>query len=274
MKYAWNVARAVTKARLHGLGVFYDRRFESASASHDEWYQPKLDFQSTHSLVFEMVSPGARVLDLGCAGGYMAAALRTGKHCKVVGVDVHPLPPGIQLDAFHQHDLNEGLPPIDMAQFDVVLLLDVIEHLTRPEEFVQRLREKLKCAPDVSIIVTTGNIAFAVTRAMLMLGQFNYGRRGILDMTHTRLFTFASLRRLFEQNGYRLLQSRGVPAPFPLVLKGWQGRWLLRINEGLIWIWKNLFAYQIMIVVRPLPALEYLLESAETHSAQRAAGQT
>ena len=38
------------------------------------------------------------------------------------------------------------------------------------------------------------------TRAMLF-GQFNYGKRGILDMTHTRLFTFRSFRRLLEEAG-------------------------------------------------------------------------
>ena len=51
---------------------------------------------------------------------------------------------------------------------------------------------------------------------MLLLGQFNYGKRGILDLTHTRLFTFASFRRLFEQGGFRVVDSarhsRAVPA--------------------------------------------------------------
>ena len=39
---------------------------------------------------------------------------------------------------------------------------------------------------------------------MLLFGQFNYGKRGILDLTHTRLFTFESFRRLFEQGGFRV----------------------------------------------------------------------
>ena len=49
----------------------------------------------------------------------------------------------------------------------------------------------------------SGNIAFIVTRLMLLLGQFNYGKRGILDVMHTCLFTFALLRRLFEQAASR-----------------------------------------------------------------------
>ena len=53
---------------------------------------------------------------------------------------------------------------------------------------------------------------------MLLLGQFNYGKHGILDMTHTRLFTFYSLRELLEQRGFQVLEIRGIPAPFPVAL--------------------------------------------------------
>ena len=62
---------------------------------------------------------------------------------------------------------------------------------------------------------------------MLLLGHFNYGRKGILDRTHTRLFTFNSLRELFEQTGYKVLEMRGIPAPFPrsLAMGGSVARW-------------------------------------------------
>jgi len=107
---------------------------------------------------------------------------------------------------------------------------------------------------------------------MLLLGQFNYGKRGILDMTHTRLFTFGSLRALFEQGGFRILETRGIPAPFSLALgSSWLARLLLRLNRILIHLSKGLFSYQIVMVVKPYPSLEYLLQSAEEQSAVRAA---
>jgi len=271
LKYAWNVTRAVTKARLQELGVFYDRRFDCAQSATNAHYQLKLDFPSPHSVALDAVPPNSRVLDLGCAGGYLAATLKTRKNCKVVGVDVCPLPAGVALDAFHQHDLNRGLPAIDMMAIDVVLMLDVIEHLNHPEAFVQQLYEALKFTPDVKVFISTGNIGFFVTRIMLLLGQFNYGKRGILDMTHTRLFTFATLRRLFEQNGFRLIESRGVPAPFPLAIKGGLGRFLFRANLFLLGLWRSLFSYQIFVVVKPNPSLEYLLENAERQAAIRRA---
>ncbi len=82
------------------------------------------------------------------------------------------------------------------------------------------------------VVITTANVGFFVTRLMLLFGQFNYGRRGILDRSHRRLFTFGSLSTLLEQSGYQVIETRGVPAPFPLAVKtGWLSRFLLRAND-------------------------------------------
>ncbi len=105
---------------------------------------------------------------------------------------------------------------------------------------------------------------------MLLFGQFNYGKRGILDLTHTRLFTFRTFRRLFEQSGYTVLDMRGVPAPFPLALgEGAGARLLLGANKALIRISRSLFAFQVFAVVRPTPALGSLLEHAYQASGAR-----
>ena len=44
------------------------------------------------------------------------------------------------------------------------------------------------------------------------------GKKGILDATHTRLFTFRSLRALLEQAGYELLEATRNSCPYPLAL--------------------------------------------------------
>ncbi len=273
MKYALNVVRAVTKARAMELGLLYDRRLDCAPEDRgNAQYQMKLDYESPHSRTLDLIPAGSRVLDLGCAGGYMAETLKTLKGCHVVGVDMYPLPAQITLDGFRHHDLNEGLPHLQLQDFDFVVLLDVIEHLSAPEKFVQELRTALKLFPDKKIVVSTGNIGFVVTRLMLLLGQFNYGKRGILDMTHTRLFTFASLRRLFEQGGFRILQTHGVPGPFPLAFgPGRLGRLMVRINRLLISLSRGMFSYQIFMVLQPNPSLEFLLQRAEESSTIRAA---
>jgi hypothetical protein len=200
----------------------------------------------------------------------MGVALREHSQCRVVGVDSFPLSTGVKLDGFHQQDLNQGLPDLRWEEFDYVLLLDVIEHLTDPDAFVQLLRSRLERHPDVRLLVSTGNVAFFVTRLMLLFGQFNYGKKGILDRTHTRLYTFSTFRRLFEQNGFEVLETIGVPGPFSIVFgEGRLGRSLIAINKALISVLRNVFSYQIYLALRPRPSLDYLLAHAQEQSATR-----
>ncbi len=123
--------------------------------------------------------------------------------------------------------------------------------------------------PNLTLLISTPNVAFFVVRLMLLAGQFNYGKRGILDLTHTRLFTFRTFRRLFEQSGYEVLRLRGVPAPFPLALGDtWIARLLLGTQKLLIGISRSLFAFQIFAIVRPKAGLPYLLDRAVVRRAR------
>ena len=190
-KHAVNVVTAALKARLREMSLFYDPRFDCAPPETYSPYTPKFSYESTHTMALARVTPGSRVLDLGCAGGYLGLKLRECKGCLVTGMDWTPARREM-LDEFEVCDLNAGVPPIDAKGFDVVLMLDVIEHLNRPESFLDELRKRLALNPSMEFMISTANVAFFATRAMLLLGQFNYGPRGILDVTHTRLFTFSS----------------------------------------------------------------------------------
>src|SRR4029077_11265142 len=133
-----------------------------------------------------------------------------------------------------------------------------------------QLRAALKFTPQTKLLVSTANIGFLVNRLMLMFGELNYGKRGILDLTHTRLFTFESFRRLFTQNGFRVAAVQGIPGPFPLALKNQTlSRGIMRLNQWLIAVLPGVFSSHIFFVVEPLPSLEYLLERAHEQSALR-----
>jgi glycosyltransferase involved in cell wall biosynthesis len=269
LRYAWDVVGTSVRARAQEFSLLYDRRFDVSSAEETNiHYEPRFGFESPHTLALDVVEAGSRVLDLGCAGGYLGARLRE-LGCEVTGIDRFPLPEGSELDAFHLHDLNDPDLPVDLADFDYVLLLDVIEHLRLPERFMERLAAEM--APQTKLVVSTGNVAFAVPRTLLLAGQFNYGKRGILDLTHTRLFTFATFRRLLEGAGFALLDVRGIQAPFPVALGESRSAGALgAVNRRLIRLRKQLFSYQMFVVAQARPSLAYLLEAADAASNIRA----
>jgi hypothetical protein len=202
------------------------------------------------------------VLDVGGGPGFMAERLLI-KGVRTVSIDRQ-----IQTEAKNsswkcvETDVDQYDFAEDFGKVDCIMALDIIEHLKAPEKLLRLLRQRFsRGAPQV--IVTTGNIAFFPLRISLLFNRFNYGKRGILDMSHTRLFTFSSLSRTLQINGYEIIRKHGIPAPFPLVLgDGWLARLLLFINRALIFVYRSLFSYQIAIVARPLPTLEHLLEDA------------
>ena len=264
--YAWQVIMISLRARVQEYGLFYDRKFDCRPE--DEGEPLRLAYVSPHSIALERIAPDSRVLIIGKALGLAAELNRRG--CSVSGIAAAP-PAAAGLTQFYRHDIESGPLPVAFEDFDVVLLLDVIEHLRSPELFIDRLRHACRFAPETILLVSSANIGFFMTRVMLFLGQFNYSKRGILDLSHTRLFTFATLARLFQQGGFEVGARRGVPAPFPAALgEGLPAQFLLAVNRLLLRPLRSLFAYQIFLEMKPRLSLDHLLRLAEKESLARA----
>jgi glycosyltransferase involved in cell wall biosynthesis len=258
MAYAWNVVMSTLGACVHRWGVLYQRKFDvQHGVPH---YDLKQGYCSSHVMAVDAVDQGARVLDLACGPGYVAQLL-TKKGCHVTGLDrVASDEP--RFDGFIQHDLNAEALPAELGTYDTILALDCIEHLAQPERFLALLRQRCY-AGRTRLVLTTPNVAALPIRLGLLFGQFNYGPQGILDLTHTRLFTFRSLKRMLDQEGYDVLRVKGIPAPFPKALgDGWLGRALLGLNRALIAVWPTMFSYQIFVESRFRPPLKHLLSRA------------
>jgi glycosyltransferase involved in cell wall biosynthesis len=265
IKYAWNIFKTTVRARLCQLSLFYDTRYDVKQV--EEIYDLKVGFASSHTAAIAAAKPGSRILDVGCGQGRVAKEM-VKKGCHVTGLDRHvPTSPGRGRNMdFIRWDLDCAEFPVNVSQFDQIFLLDIIEHLKNPGQFMDELRFATGCKRP-EIILTTANIGFFATRLMLALGQFNYGKKGILDVTHTRLFTFRSIRELLTQSGYKILEVRGIPAPFPLALgNNFVSRFLSRLNSLLIHLSKGLFGYQIFVRAEARPTLNNLLQETISSS--------
>ena len=97
---------------------------------------------------------------------------------------------------------------------------------------------------------------------MLFFGYFNYGTKGILDRTHTRLFTPSSFKKIFKDYDFKLIKAIGVPAPYPLAIgKNIFSYSLLHINNALIKLFPNIFSYQTILIVKPPITLNQMLKN-------------
>jgi glycosyltransferase involved in cell wall biosynthesis len=260
LDYARNVVLATLRNVAHRSGLLYQRKYD-VSVQDNSHYSPKLGYPSSHTYALEAVPDHSRVMDLGSGPGHLAPQL-VDKGCEVTVVDreKHAALPA-RVTAVRR-DLNEVPLELAVADIDVILMLDVIEHLAEPEAFLAALRRNFDHRPR-TMIFTTPNVAFVVQRLMLLIGQFNYGKAGILDRRHTRLFTFRSFLRLLRDSGFRIRRVRGVPAPFPKVLgTGPLGLGVTKLNQLLIWLSRSLFAYQIFVVAETTPDVEFVLEDS------------
>ena len=263
LRYALQVFIANIKAKVQKYGIFYDRKFNFKPENYDN-YELKDKFDSPHKRTIDGIKEGSHVLDIGCNSSKLAKILIDSKNCKVTSIDKsEKLENSSFIEKYISFDLDNGLPDLNYNKFDYILLLDVIEHLKNPEEFMAKLKHKTEKNPNLTIIASTGNVAFLIIRLMLLFGSFNYGNKGILDKTHTRLFTFSSFKQLMLQTGFDIRKISGVPAPIALVTgDNILGKFLLNINKFFILISKTVFSYQIYFEIKPQISTDLLLDKA------------
>lgn len=154
-----------------------------------------------------------RILEIGCSSGATLAWLKQRwPSAEAYGVDGYaPLEGIIRQRAGNAliHDLEQPLP--DLGQFDLILALDVLEHLRSPEIVLADLAKRL--TPDGICIVSVPNIAeYGVSVPLLFKRQFRYTDAGTLDRTHLRWFTEESAIDLMRSAGFHV--SKGAISGF------------------------------------------------------------
>jgi 2-polyprenyl-3-methyl-5-hydroxy-6-metoxy-1,4-benzoquinol methylase len=164
---------------------------------------------STHNLVVGLVEPGSRVLEFGCATGYMSQVLRDRLGASVVGVELDA--EAAQLAAVHCDRILVGdaeeldlEAELGVERFDAILFADVLEHLRDPAALLRRVRPFV--AESGVVVASIPNVAHASIRLALLGGSFRYRDEGLLDKGHLRFFTREGIQDLFESSGYLITQ--------------------------------------------------------------------
>lgn len=279
LRYAMSILRSSLDFWLQTHGMGCSLRFRDLKGRRT-MYIDKTHFKgSAHDLAVQYIVQARprMVLDLGCGQAFVGARLKTRlPQVRYDGADRSPLPPAA-CDNYWSCDLDRGLPPIIPFDYDVVLCLDVLEHLREPETFLLRLRESRGNRTDTLFVFSTANVAFLSIRLGLLVGRFEYGDRGILDITHRRLMTRNSFKRLIRETGFVIERSHGTPVPLQLVFgDNLMSRWLTQVWRILAELLPGPFSFQTVIVARPRRSIPDIAlagdEEASARGPERRAG--
>ena len=150
-----------------------------------------------------------RILDVGCATGFLLDQARA-QGWEVYGIElsawaVDYAKNKLQLPNITQGSLKDANYPDNF--FDVVVLKDVIEHLTAPKETLEQIRHVLK--PSGILCCNTPDIDSLVSK---MLGAKWWG----IKQSHLYYFNRHSLSVLFEATGFVSLKIRSHARTFTI----------------------------------------------------------
>ncbi|ACX51426.1 glycosyl transferase family 2 [Ammonifex degensii KC4] len=153
------------------------------------------------------------VLDVGCGAGMLGKALKERNPEVVVhGVEILP-----QVAAKAEQVLDKVIvgnieklslepPP---GGFDVIVLADVLEHLTDPWKVVEKLVFLLSRRG--LMVVSLPNLRNFTEIKSIFDGSWQYGSEGIFDQDHLRFFTAATARKMLEEAGLKVCETAFVP---------------------------------------------------------------
>jgi len=172
------------------------------------------DWNDVRIIAAEFIEPGSIVMDVGSACGDFGVLLGAQKGCRVHGLDSNQQSNSVAMESnayeqIHQVDLNAfdkaGFPGYS-GYFDVIVLLDVLEHLLQPEDVLRAVVDFLK--PGAALIISLPNISFGGIKIDLLQNRFDYTDTGILDRTHLRFFTHRSIAQLLTGVGLEIAKCR------------------------------------------------------------------
>lgn len=168
----------------------------SHEAGHDEQYPIRVNsfYRALRRLARHLPPPGARVLDIGTAGGaFLVAGNQFGYETEGLEPSQYLVKQGRQRKLHVVQGTIES-NPLPEQSFDMVCLWDVLEHLPDPGNALLSIRPLLR--PGGVLLINYPDIGTWMAR---LAGRHFWW---ILSV-HLHHFSRATLTRLLEQTGYQ-----------------------------------------------------------------------
>lgn len=164
-------------------------------------------YSGVNKKLYDTIPPTAKsVLELGCANGNLGALFKQ-HHPSVVWHGMELFADAAAnatrvLDRVWNIDINvcEHLDVLCEQTYDVIVIGDLLEHLTDPEKTLERLRAV--STPTTRICCCIPNMANITVLERLLTGDISYDSEGLLDRTHTKFFSVSSAIKMFLDAGW------------------------------------------------------------------------
>lgn len=193
------LGQSLWKSRLYESYVSSGQAGNATTDEAEKLFRPRKAYL-THIIASHFPSDrNVRILDLGCGHGAFLYFLAQSGYRNVCGIDISPeqveLAHRLGITGARLGKLEEFLAEQGDSCVDVVLAMDVLEHLTKQELFgaLEGIRRVLK---------PHGCCIAHVPNAEGLYGmRVRYG-----DMTHEQAFTPGSARQIFRTIGFSEVQ--------------------------------------------------------------------
>ena len=153
-----------------------------------------------------------KILDVGCGQGAMSAELKKQHQIEAWGIEFMEDEAKMakeRLDNVINLKLEDAIDLLPDNYFDAIYLNDVLEHLAYPEDSLKKIKTKLS---DNGVIISSiPNIrSHKVITRFIFQGDWKYQKSGVMDYTHLRFFTSKSIKRMYENNGFEIVEHFGI----------------------------------------------------------------
>ena len=158
--------------------------------------------------VKDLLPSGGKILDLGCGQGALSARLKDMGY-DVTAVDTNPADflcktvPFVQVNFNHANEVDAFLAKYANF-FDLVIGIEVIEHVHNHWEYVETLKKTVK--PQGFILISTPNITSWVSRLFFLFkAEFHQFQPEDLDYGHINPIAWHQLKYIIEQKKLKVV---------------------------------------------------------------------
>jgi 2-polyprenyl-3-methyl-5-hydroxy-6-metoxy-1,4-benzoquinol methylase len=157
-----------------------------------------------------------RVLEIGCGDGSFALAAKARNPdvayfgvelFEEVGLVAQSRLDGVIIGNIEDEHVFEALVQLQNNDpFDVLVFGDVLEHLIDPWGILEKLRVLM--LPQGICAACIPNIGHWSIVQQQLRGRWDYADSGLLDRTHLRFFTHETMRDMFTNSGWQVVETQ------------------------------------------------------------------